>query len=140
MTRKELQEIPNLNKEIEFLKQQIEDVEYSVKARHASDVVRGSDDEFPYLEKTFRVGGVSWERHEKDVKRLRKHLQSRINELTAKVEAALEYIASIDDSRTRMILHCRYVSGYTWEQTEAETGIPPTTAKRLFKMWKDFQV
>jgi len=139
MTKRELQEIPELNKEIEFLKQQIEDVEYSVKARHASDVVRGSDDEFPYLEKTFRVGGVSWERHEKDVAKLKKHLQARIDALTAKVTQALEYIASIDDSRTRMILHCRYISGYTWEQTEAETGIPAPTAKRLFKTWRDFQ-
>ena len=139
MTRKELQEIPNLQKEIVLLEQQIEDAEYSVKARHASDVVKGSDSEFPYLEKTFRVGGVSWERHEKDVKRLKKHLQSRIDELTEKVTQALEYIASIDDSRTRMILHCRYISGLTWEQTEAETGIPAPTAKRLFKMWKDFQ-
>jgi hypothetical protein len=139
MTRKELQEIANLRKEIALLEQQVEDAEYTVKARHTADVVKGSDSEFPYLEKKFHVGGVSWDRHKKDVEKLKKHLQARIDELTEKVTQALEYIASIDDSRTRMILHCRYISGLTWEQTEVETGIPAPTAKRLFKMWKDFQ-
>lgn len=128
-----------MRKEIALLEQQIVDAEYTVKARHTADVVKGSDSEFPYLEKKFHVGGVSWDRHKKDVEKLKKHLQARIDELTEKVTQALEYIASIDDSRTRMILHCRYISGLTWEQTEVETGIPAPTAKRLFKMWKDFQ-
>ena len=139
MTKRELQEIPNLNKEIELLKRQIEDAEYSVKARHVTDVVKGSSSHFPYQERHFKVGGVDWRGNERDVQRLRKHLQSRIDELTARVEAALKYIESLEDSRTRMILHCRYISGYTWEQTVVETGIPKATALRLFKAWRDFQ-
>jgi len=49
-----------------------------------------------------------------------------------------EYIASIEDSETRLILQCRFINGLTWEQIEAETGIPMTTAKRKYRKWRDF--
>lgn len=55
-----------------------------------------------------------------------------------KVAEAQEYIASVEDSRTRIVLQCRYVNGLTYEQIETETGIPCRTAKRLFKAWRDF--
>ena len=60
-------------------------------------------------------------------------LKHRIDELMATVEEAQEYIAGIPDSDIRLILQYRFINGMTWEQIEAETGIPVTTAKRKYK-------
>ncbi len=138
MDKRELQKIPQLKKEIEFLKRQIEHAETSVEPPRAADVVKGSSKHFPYQARTFTVDGIDWKGYDRKVKRLKAQLQRRLDELMDKVAEAQEYIAGIEDSRTRMVLQCRFVNGMTWEQIGVEMGIDERTARRIYKQWRDF--
>ena len=52
-----------------------------------------------------------------------------------KVTEINEYIASVEDSETRMILQCKYVNGMTWEEMEEELGISKRTLHRRYRKW-----
>lgn len=53
-----------------------------------------------------------------------------------KMSEAQEYIATIPDSETRLILLCRFINNLTWEQIEDETGMSVSTAKRIYRRWR----
>jgi len=133
--KKRLQKVPKLKREIEFLQKQLRDAEYYVEQRRVSDSVRGSSKHFPYLQKTFSVSGIDVPGYERRVKRYRAQLQKQIDAYMDTIAEAQEYIAAVEDSRTRMVLQCRYINGLTWEQTEDETGIPERTARWLHERW-----
>jgi len=138
MDKRELSQLKHLIKEIEYLKKQLDAAEYQVETSMASDVVSGSSSDWPYIKHTIKISGVDIKDYEQKVKRLRNQLKRRIDELMDKAAEMQEYIASIEDSETRLILQCRFINGLTWEQIEAETGIPMTTAKRKYRKWRDF--
>lgn len=138
MDKRELFQIRSIIKEIECLQRQLDRAEYQAETRQTTVAVKGSMRYFPYAEHTFKVTGADEVDYAKQVKRLRMKLKHRIDELMATVEEAQEYIAGIPDSDIRLILQCRFISGMTWEQIEAETGIPVTTAKRKYKRWWNF--
>lgn len=139
MDKNEIQKIPGLIKEIEFLKKQIERADLSIKPQTVSDSVKGSSKYFPFQERTFVVTGLDLSRYDRQVQRLKRELKRRHDDLMNRIAEANEYIAGIEDSRTRMILQCRFIKGLTYEQIEAETGISVITAKRAFKAWRDFR-
>jgi len=138
MDKRELFQIRSIIKEIECLQRQLDRAEHEVKKHETTAAVKGSLRYFPYTEHTFKVTGADEVDYAKQVKRLRMKLKHRIDELMATVEEAQEYIAGIPDSDIRLILQCRFINGMTWEQIEAETGIPITTAKRKYKRWWNF--
>ena len=138
MGKREIMQTRNIIREIECLQRQLDRAEYQVKKRETAAAVKGSLRYFPYTECTFRVAGADEVDYAKRVKRLRMKLKHRIEELLAQVEEAQEYIASIPDPDVRLILQLRFVNGLTWEQIEAEAGIPMTTAKRKYMKWRDF--
>jgi hypothetical protein len=127
-----LMQIKNIKREIELLKKDIEDYQ----PHTVTDSVKGSSRYFPFQARSFAITGVDTEGYDKRVKRLRNQLKRRISDLMDKVEKAQEYIAGIEDSRTRIILQCRYINGLTWESIEDETGIPERTAKRIYHDWQ----
>ena len=138
MDKRELMQIRNIIREIECLQRQLDRAEYQTETRQTTVAVKGSMRDFPYVEHTIKLTGVDMEDYIRKVKRLRMKLKHRIDELMATVEEAQEYIAGIPDSGIRLILQCRFINGMTWEQIEAETGIPVTTAKRKYKRWWNF--
>jgi hypothetical protein len=138
MDKRELFQIRSIIKEIECLQRQLDRAEYQTETRQTTVAVKGSMRDFPYVEHTIKLTGVDMEDYIRKVKRLRMKLKHRIDELMATVEEAQEYIESIKDSDTRLILQLRFINGLTWEQLEAETGIPMTTAKRKYRKWRDF--
>lgn len=133
-----MMQIRNIIREIECLQRQLDRAEYQTETRQTTVAVKGSMRDFPYVEHTIKLTGVDMEDYIRKVKRLRMKLKHRIDELMATVEEAQEYIAGIPDSDIRLILQCRFINGMTWEQIEAETGIPVTTAKRKYKRWWNF--
>lgn len=135
MDKRQLSELKNLNKEIEFLKKQIMSI--SVEPEHTTDTVKGSSIEFPYTQHSIKISGIDWETYERKVNRLRRQYQRKIDELMDKAAEINEYIASVPDSEVRMILQCRYVNGLTWEEIEEATGINERTARRKFRKWWD---
>lgn len=138
MDKRELFQIRSIIKEIEYLQRQLDRAEYQTETRQTTVAVKGSMRGFPYVEHTIKLTGVDMEDYIRKVKRLRMKLKHRIDELMATVEEAHEYIAGIPDSDIRLILQCRFINGMTWEQIEAETGIPITTAKRKYRWWRNF--
>lgn len=123
MTKKELKQLRYLNKEIELLQKQIANAEYLVEKNMAHDVVEGSNPVWPYQKKTFHIEGVDIPDYEKRVKRLRKKLQRRLEELIEKREELEEYISTIDDSELRIIFTLRYINGLSWQQIAAHMGV-----------------
>ena len=138
MDKRELFQIRSIIKEIECLQRQLDRAEYQTETRQTTVAVKGSMRDFPYVEHIIKLTCVDMEDYIRKVKRLRMKLKHRIDELMATVEEAQEYIAGIPDSDIRLILQCRFINGMTWEQIEAETGIPITTAKRKYKRWWNF--
>lgn len=138
MNKSELFQLKHLSKEIEYLKKQLELAEYQVEARQTTDSVVGSSPTFPYVQHVIKISGVDVEDYERKVERLKRSLERRIQDLLDQVAEMQEYIETVPDSETRLILQCRFINGLTWEQIEAETGISMTTAKRKFRKWRDF--
>lgn len=137
MTKKELSQIKNLNKEIVLLKKQIENIETLINPEITTDIVKGSSPQFPYIEHTIKITGIDYNGYDKKVKRLRRQLQNRLNELMDKVAEANEYIAAIEDAEIRMILQCRYINGLTWDEIEKELYMSKRTAQIKLKKWWD---
>jgi hypothetical protein len=138
MNKSELFQLKNISKEIESLKNELREAEYQVETRMTTDSVVGSSPSFPYVQHVIKITGVDVGDYVAKVMKLKRSLSSRIQELLDKVTEANEYIATIPDSETRIILQYRFINGLTWEQIENDMGIPHTTAKRKFQKWRDF--
>jgi len=122
MTKKELSQLRYLNKEIEMLKQQIADLKHKIETETVSDVVSGSNPQWPYERRRFHVEGVDVWGYEKRLRRLKRKLERRLEEVMEKREEIEEYINSIDDSMIRMILTLRYINGLSWRQIANHIG------------------
>ena len=120
MTKKELSQLRYLSSEIELLKKQIEDAEYAIEV--ASDVVEGSNHEWPYEPRKFHVEGVAIPDYEKRLQHLKNKLQRRTEELIDKREELEDYIATVPDSLIRQILTLRYINGLSWHQVAQHIG------------------
>ncbi len=118
MTRQQLRQLKYLKNEIKLLREQID----KLKAGVASDVVEGSENEFPYTKRRFTITGADYEEYQRKSKRLQRRLQRRVDDLMDLLEEINEYIADIDDSLLRQIITLRHVNGLTWDQVAASIG------------------
>ena len=118
MTKQQLKQFKYLKSEIKMLREQVD----NLKAGIVSDVVEGSESEFPYTKRRFVITGIDYKEYEKKTKRLQKHLQRRVDELMDLLEEINKYIEGIDDSLLRQIISLRHVNGLTWDQVAASIG------------------
>lgn len=118
MDKKQLKQLRYLKSEIKILKEQIENLDYTT----TKDSVKGSDQEFPYVQRTFTITGIDYEDYNRKVRRLQRQLQRRLDELIDLVEETNSYIENIDDSLIRQIISLRYINGLTWDQVAASIG------------------
>ena len=132
MTETELRKIRGKLKEIESLKKQMEARRYKV-----SDSVHGSMAVFPYVEHVIAVTGIRDKKIGRGLETQKAQLREKIQEVLELVKRANEYIDTIPDADTRIILRCKYINRMTWEHMENEMGIPHTTAKRKYRQWKE---
>lgn len=117
MDKEQLSQLKYLKSEIELLKNQIANLDYTI----TTDSVKGSDPYFPYNERPFTITGISKNYYRK-IKRLQRKLNRRIEELMDLVEETNEFIESIDDSLIRQIIALRYINGLSWGQVAASIG------------------
>ncbi|MDI3310944.1 MAG: hypothetical protein QJR05_05885 [Thermoanaerobacterium sp.] len=122
MDKKKLSQLKYLNKEIELLQKEIDKTKRAIDTYTATDVVKGSDSEWPYIRRTFRIEGVVIPDYERRVKHLQKKLQSRLDELIKKREEIEDFISKIPDSLIRQIITLRYKNGLTWNQIATHIG------------------
>jgi len=118
MDKKQLKQLRYLKKEIDMLKNQIENMDYIITTDSAS----GSNPDFPYEPRRFRIEGIDYDDYNRKISKLKKQLQRRIDKLLNLMKETNEYINNIDDSLIRQIISLKYVDGLTWEQVAASIG------------------
>ena len=108
-----MDELARSLKNLRKLRGEIEGLEISIrKARNltASDVVKGSSDEFPYSKRHFRIEGVDQEKE--SVLQIR--LRNKKKRLEREVMEAEKYLDALDNPEMRNILRLRYEQGLSW--------------------------
>jgi len=110
--KKLLTQYTDLQAEIKDLEKRIKKLE-NFKVEH--DKVVGSDSEFPYRPRSFKIEGYNI----RDIDRLNKlkevliERKIKCEELKLQIE---KFISNIPDSRTRRVFQYRYIDGLTWLQ------------------------
>lgn len=114
-TKELLKQYCDLQKEIKELEQRIERLR-SKSVQVVTDSVKGSSNDFPYVEKTFIITGLEEDRREQQLEKLSNILYKRkakCKEIAIEIE---EFINTIPDSRTRRVFTLRYIDGLSWLQ------------------------
>lgn len=102
MTAERLRQYKSIKAEIEELAEQIQMLE-------SSDIVQGSDREFPYIKHNFKVETAECDR-------TRELLRKELGLLKSEYHALNEFINNIADSETRRIFRYRYIEGWTFQK------------------------
>lgn len=118
MNRKKLSQLYQLKREIEWLKKQIDDMDYKI----VTDSVKGSDTCFPYVQHTITIRGIGYGEYERKEANLKRQLQRRLDEYMDTVAEINAYIASIEDSEMRQILSLKYINNLPWRQISMHMG------------------
>ncbi|MGB4435392.1 MAG: hypothetical protein WBI45_08085 [Defluviitoga tunisiensis] len=106
-------EITKLLKQYKDLCREIKELENYIKKlenRNVSDIVAGSNNEFPYQIVNFKIEGLA---HTDKLREVLIERKVKCEQLKIKIE---EFISNIPDSRTRRIFQYRYIDGLTWLQ------------------------
>ena len=131
MTREELSRLRNIQKEIELIKRELN----SITEEYVTDKVTGSMVEHPYILTQFKISGYDSEGYSVKVKRLERKLKRKLDELMDERERLEEYIESVNDDITRMILRLRYINGLGWNQIGNELGYSERQVRRKHAQW-----
>ena len=102
MTAERLRQYRSIKEEIKELAEQIHKLD-------SSDIVQGSDREFPYIKHNMKVETGECD-HTREL--LRKELQL----LKTEYHALNEFINNIADSEIRRIFRYRYIEGWTFQR------------------------
>ena len=112
--------ITKLLKQYKDLCREIKELENNyikkLENRNVSDIVTGSNNEFPYQTMNFKIEGLVHTDKLRDVLVERK---VKCEQLKIKIE---EFISNIPDSRTRQVFQYRYIDGLTWQQVSRRIG------------------
>lgn len=119
MIKQELTEINHLKKEINLLRQKLQELSYGDNESIVTDKVKGSMAQFPFLPRTFTIIGREEMSEEclEQRNQMAQKIRAKTQNLMEKVNSAFKYIEGIQDSNVRQILTYRYIDGLTWEQT-----------------------
>ena len=113
-------EITKLLKQYKDLCREIKELENNyikkLENRNVSDIVTGSNNEFPYQTMTFKLEGLA---HTDKLREVLVERKVKCEQLKIKIE---EFISDIPDSRTRRIFQYRYIDGLTWQQVSRRIG------------------
>ena len=102
MTAERLRQYRSLKVEIEELAEQIQMLE-------SSDIVQGSDREFPYIKHNMKVETAECDR-------TRELLRKELQLLKTEYRKLNEFINNIADSEIRRIFRYRYIEGWTFQK------------------------
>ena len=124
MTKEELSKLGSIQKEIELIKRELN----SITEEYVTDKVTGSMVEHPYIFTSFKICGYDSSK----VKRLERKLKRKLDELMDERARIEEYIESIDNATTRVILRLRHINGLKWHQIGRELGYSTQHIKRMY--------
>lgn len=81
-----------------------------------TDTVRGSSEEYPYTEHPITISGVQTQPN-KRIRLREERLKWRRTEAEEKREQIEDFIDMLQDSQLKLIIHYRYIRGYSWVKT-----------------------
>lgn len=125
MTKLELSQYIDLNRECDDLRKRIDELD---KEKECS-IVQSSMPEFPYTRTRVQVYGKT-EIRRKRIANMRSLLYKRLDDAEAAMERVMEFIETVPDSRTRMILRHKYLDGWTWERIGEVMGYDHTSVEK----------
>lgn len=108
-----LKQYKDLCREIKELENYIEKLE---KNRNVSDIVAGSNNEFPYQIMNFKIEGLA---HTDKLRKVLVERKVKCEQLKIKIE---EFISDIPDSITRQVFQYRYIDGLGWQAIAYRIG------------------
>lgn len=116
--KKLLTQYTDLQQEIKDLEKRIERLS-NFKVEH--DVVTGSNSEFPYQPRSFKIEGYNIQEVDRlnKLKELLVMRKCQCEDLKLEIE---KFISTIPDSRTRRVFQYRYIYGLTWQQVSRRIG------------------
>ena len=118
MTKELLEQADSLIEEIKDIERTLTNIEKREKTI-LGDSVTGSEHEYPYIKRNFRVNGISNKLFSSKTKRqYKKMLRSkkyRYEKMVKQIEYELNYI---DDSEIRRIIRFRYYDNLSWIQIQ----------------------
>lgn len=122
MTKTELSQLYYLNREIEQQKRELSMLE-AKGSGHVSDIVTGSNADFPYQLKKFYISGeVTSVRDTEEIYELKELIALDIKRCLIERVRLERYIQTVQDSLTRQVLTLRYVNGLSWLQVAMSIG------------------
>lgn len=134
MTKQELSQLFYLNREIEQLEKQLDDLNRALdKAdKKTFDSVKGSTPSFPYILHSIKLEGYSEDTSSPDmikVMRLKaemadiaKLIQINKEKCVYEYNRLCRYISEVEDSQIRQILMLRYINGLSWHKVAVKIG------------------
>lgn len=133
MNKEELSELINLRREISELETAIIHLRQQ-RPESVTDKVRASGKEYPYINGFKQISGINVVAEERRKKQLAKK-EALLKQRKEKAEETelkiMEYINSVQDSRIRIIMQCRFIDGYRWEKIGKLLNCDRTYPKKL---------
>ena len=119
MTKEKLEQLSGIKREISILQ---DEVDRASKGDIVTDVVKGSNTEFPYEPRIFKVQGIDTHDYSRKVKKIYKQMGKKIDELIEVRKELESFIESVEDSEIRTILRLKYIHGLPWAKIPNALG------------------
>ena len=100
---------PERLKQYKSIKAEIEELAEQIQMLESSDIVQGSDREFPYIKHNMKVETAECDR-------TRELLRKELQLLKTEYRKLNEFINNIADSEIRRIFRYRYIEGWTFQK------------------------
>lgn len=118
MTKKELEQLIDLRKEIKELEESILKVE-QMEIEGIPIKVKASYQDFPYIQGKISVKSynpVLVDKRDRIICEKKMLLNERKQKIIEEEKKLTQYINNISESRVRRIMQYRYIDGYSWEK------------------------
>lgn len=118
MTKELLEQADSLLEEIKDIERRIKNIEKREKTI-LGDSVTGSEREYPYIKRNFRINGISnrsfSSKTKRQYKKMLKSKKYKYEKMVKQIEYELNYI---NDSEIRRIIRFRYYDNLSWIQIQ----------------------
>lgn len=111
ITKEQLEQIRTVKSEIDRIAAKLEALRGAQDM--SSDIVKGSDPEWPYCLRSYRITGID---HGK-IDRLVAIYQRKMNQLNDYIIEAEQWLDTVDDSVIRQIVRLRFLENNSWAKT-----------------------
>lgn len=131
MIKELLEQADSVIEEIKDIENRLKNIEKREKTI-IGDSVTGSEKEFPYIKRNFRVNGIDnkvfGSKTKRQYKKMLKSKKNKYEKMIKQIEYELNYI---EDSEIRRIIRYRYYDKYSWIKIQIEMGYRSENTARM---------